>query len=309
MKLNNSIKLAMANFSIFWKILIYKVFAVGLIILMFLPVFSTFNECLVQAGFYDAINGTFATFQSVSAVTNNIFACVKTFVDGIGIFSSVSVIGFIYLLVLVFFISPFVLRFSDLPASETTYSYMASLNKNGFMVNFFDSFGRSCTYSALKTIIEIPFWVLFVSGLYGILSLSSVNLGLSIVTPLLLFVYMVFLLSIKVSIFSGWTSSIVVFNTSPIHAFKKGMRAVFRRFLSTLSSFAVVTVAMIAVLYIFGLYSLIVIAPLSSLITTVFGQVLFFESQGMNYYVSPDNIVMPRKLEEADSIRKVKDII
>ena len=66
---------------------------------------------------------------------------------------------------------------------------------------------------------------------------------------------------------------------------------------------------MFAIVYVFGVYSLIVVVPLSSLIMTVFGQVLFFESQGMNYYISPDNIVLPRKLEQADSMKKVKNII
>lgn len=309
MKLNNSIKLSMANFSLFWKILIYKVFAIGIIILMLLPIVNTINSCLVNVNFYTDLNNCFAGFQSINVLTANIFICCKSLLSALSLFASSSVIGFIYFLVLIFFLAPFVLKFSDVPASETTYSYMSSLNKNTFMVNFFDSFGKSAGYSALKTLLEIPFYVAFWAGLYGILSISIENLGLNILAPLLLFVYITFFISLKITILSGWVSSIVAFNINAGSAFKKGIKAVSRKFLSTLSSFAVITVVMVAILYIFGIYSLLVIIPLSSLITNVFGQVLFFESQGMNYYISPDNIVMPRKLEQADSIRKVKDII
>ena len=36
---------------------------------------------------------------------------------------------------------------------------------------------------------------------------------------------------------------------------------------------------------------------------------VFFESQGMDYYLSPDKIISPRKLECADKMAKMKNII
>lgn len=311
MKLSNSIKLAMANFSLFWKILVYKAFAIGIIVLLFLPIVNVLNVCLTEVGFYVALENFFSpsVFQDVIGLTSNLFVCVDTILSALGMLSGLSVVAFIYLLVLVGFIAPFILKLSDVPASETVYSYMSSLSRNSFTVNFIDGFGKSLGYSALKTLLEIPFWIITLFGAYHIMYLTNLDFAMQILSPFLLFVFIVFMADVKITIFNGWASSIVVFSTCAGKAFKKGINAVKRKFLSTLSSFAVVTTIMLAVLYIFGAYSLIVIAPLSSLIITVFGEVLFFESQGMNYYISPDRVIMPRKLEQADSIRKVKSII
>lgn len=311
MKLSNSIKLSMANFSLFWKILIYKLIAVGISIALVLPVLSVINNCLTICGFYESVESwlTFSAFQSVSAVLENAFIMFNILINSAVLLFQTNTFIFVYLAVLVLFVIPFILKLSDLPTSEATYSYMSSLNKNSFVVNFTDDFGKSAGYSALKTLIEIPYWVALLAGVYGLLSISDYSLGINILSPLLIFVFITLMVSLKTTILSGWASSVVVFNLCAGKALKKGIKAVARKFNSTLSSFAVVSVVMFAVIYIFGIYSAIVVVPLSSLIITVFGQVLFFESQGMNYYITPDNIVLPRKLEQADSIKKVKNII
>lgn len=311
MKLSNSIKLAMANFSLFWKILVYKTLAFGVIVLLLLPIFGVLGKCLAEVGFWGSVADFFSVsvFQNFASVSDKLFACVANLFASLVTLANVSLVALIYLLLVLFIIAPFILKLSDVPVSESVYSYMASLSKNSFMVNFVDGFGKSAGYSILKTILEVPFWCLFLSGIYGILSLTNYGLTMQILCPLILFVFAVFMLDVKASVFNGWASSIVVFNTCAGKAFNKALVAVKRKFLSTLSSFAVVITIMFACLYIFGVYSLIIILPLYSLIISVFGQVLFFESQGMNYYISPDRIIMPRKLEQADSIKKVKSII
>lgn len=311
MKLSNSIKLVMANFSLFWKILLYKCVAIGIIILMFLPISKNVGLCLSGSGFYSALETFFSSslFKNPSIMLSNLYVCFGTLFTALGSLWASYTVSFVYLILLVFIISPFVLKFSDVPVSESVYSYMSSLNKNSFMVNFVDSFGRAAGYSILKTLTEIPFWAAIISGFYGILSLITKGLAMQILCPMLLFVFVVFMADLKITVYAGWAPSIVAFNTCAGRAFKKGLSAVKRKFSSTLSSFAVVSTIMLAVVYIFGIYALIVVVPFTSLLISVFGQVLFFESQGMNYYLTPDRIVMPRKLEQADSIKKVKSII
>lgn len=311
MKLSNSIKLSVANFSLFWKILIYKLISLGIIFLLLLPIFSVLKACLIEAGFGEALRTLFssAAFQSLSQLSVNLFICFKCVLDAVVIIAEASTITLIYAGFIIFIFMPFIFKLSDVPVSEAVYSYMASLSKNSFTVNFIDRLNKSTGYSILRTIIEIPFWIVFLMGTYGVLSLSVINETLLILSPMFMFIFIVFMMDLKTTILSGWSSSIIVFNTSARKAFKKGICAVKRKFLSTLSSFAVITTIFIAVLCMFGLYSLIVLIPLWSLLTNVFGLVLFFESQGMNYYISPDRIINPRKLEQADSIKKVKNII
>lgn len=311
MKLSNSIKLSIANFSLFWKILVYKLISLGIIVLLLLPVFNTLKVCLINSGFWSASQTVLssAVFESLSQMSLNLFACFECLIDAVIILSSTSTLTLIYIAFIVFILAPFILKLSDVPTSESVYNYMASLSKNSYTVNFIDKLNKSTGYSILKTLLEVPFWACFLAGLYGLLSLSIVNQGLLILCPMFVFVFVVFMMDIKTTLLSGWSSSIVVFNVSVGKAFRKGICAVKRKFLSTLSSFAVISTIFVAVLCMFGLYSLIVLIPLWSLLKNVFGQVLFFESQGMNYYISPDRIINPRKLEQADSIKKVKSII
>ena len=76
-----------------------------------------------------------------------------------------------------------------------------------------------------------------------------------------------------------------------------------------LSSFAVSIATIVCLTYLFNVYALLFALPFMALVVAVFGNVLFFESQGMDYYLGPDKIVKPRKLETADSMKKVKMIV
>ncbi len=308
MKLNNSIKLSIANFNLFWKILVYKVIAIGIILLLLLPLIGQIHTYLTNASFYNNLSELFncAIFQGVSVILERIYTTFNSVGMAVSEFATSNTFGFIYTIFVLLLVTPYLLLLSDVPASESMYSYMTSLNKNSFTVNFVDNLGKSSSYSLLKVVIEVPFWALFTAGFYGLLSLSRISIEMQIVLPILMFIYLTFFVALNMTAISGWAPSIVAFNKGAACSFKKGIKSVSRNFTSTLSSFSVVTICMYALFLIFGLYSIVVVFPLMALINAVFGQVLFFESQGMDYYISPENIVKTRKLEQADSIKKVK---
>lgn len=311
MKLNNSIKLAVANFAMFWKILLYKTIAFGLSFLLVLPIFSVLKQAFYMSNFTTLLGSAFTSsvFQNITTVMGQLLALINAFFEGIKILASTNVVALIYLVILVFVIIPFLFKLSDVPASESAYSYLSSLSKNSFTINFVSMLDKSIGYSILRTVFEIPFVFALGGGIYGILNLSTQSQIMAIISPLIMFVFIVALCALNCAFFNGWAPSIVVFNCCAGKGFKKGIKAVKRNFFPVLSSFVVVITLTVALFYLFGVYSLIVIIPLFALINAVFGQVLFFESQGMNYYLSPEKIVSPRKLECADSIKKVKNII
>ena len=311
MKLNNSIKLAIANFSLFWKLLLYKIIAFGISILFVLPVFNILKITFFNSGLNALIKEMFtiAPFESMPKLTSQLLKMFNAFFDGIKILATNNVFVLIYLVIILLIVIPFLFKLSDVPASESSYSYMSSLNRNSFTINFINMLDKSMGYSLLRAIFEIPFIVVLCLGSYGLLYLGTLNSFLSIVSPFLFFIYVVSMLALNSSLFNGWAPSIVVFNCNEIKGLNKGGTAIQRNFLSILSSFIVVMTVIVCLVYLFGVYSLLFIIPFLSLIVAVFGQVLFFESQGMNYYISPDKIVSTKKLECTDSIYKVKNII
>ncbi len=311
MKLNNSIKLAIANFSLFWKLLLYKIIALGVGILFVLPTLGVLKQAFLSSGFSEAITQMFTApaFQSITTIADNILAVFNSIFAGVSNLATSNVFVLIYLSIVIFIIVPFLLKLSDVPASECAYSYMSSLNKNSFTINYINMFGKSAGYSILRALFEVPLVFAIGAGVYGFLQLIEVSNAMAIIAPLLMFIYVVLMLALNSSIFNGWAPSIVVFNCCATKAFVKGAKAVKRNFFSVLSSFMVVACILACLFYLFGLYSFIVTIPFYALVVAVFGQVLYFESQGMDYYISPEKIIKPRKLECADNISKVKNII
>lgn len=311
MKLNNSIKLSIANFALFWKIFLYKLIALLISGLLALPIVNVLNESLKSSGLFSSIISLFTNspFQSLTSWTNQIYDILTKAFGTILDLAQSNVLVLIYLAILILIILPFLLKLSDVPASESAYSYMSSLYKNSFVLNFVNMLDKSAGYSILRTLLQIPFLSALAGGTYGILSLSNLSAVMAIIAPLIWVIFVILMLALNSSFLNGWAPSIVVFNCGAVKAFGKGFKAVKRNFLSVLSSFVVVMVFTVGLIYVFGVYSLIATVPFLALILAVFGQVLFFESQGMNYYISPDNIVTPRKLECADSISEVRFII
>lgn len=311
MKLNNSIKLAIANFALFWKIFLYKAIALFVSGLLALPVINVLNETFKSAGLYSCVVNLFTTspFQSIPSLTSGLYEIMSTAFSAVGMLATSNTFVFVYFLILVVIVVPFLLKLGDVPASESAYSYMSSLYKNSFVLNFVNLLDKSAGYSILRTLLEIPFLTALFAGMFGILKLSQLSTAMMIIAPLLLIVFVVLMMALNCSLLNGWAPSIVVFNCGAVRAFGKGFKAVKRNFFSVLSSFVVVMVFVVSITCVFGVYSLIAVVPFVALVLAVFGQVLFFESQGMNYYISPDKIVTPRKLECADKMSSVKFII
>lgn len=311
MRFNNSFKLAVANFSLFWKLLLYIIIALALGVVFVMPVFGVVKDCFAGVGFLSAVNSLFTAplFQGVSNLLQLFLDLFTTFFAGINVLINTNLFAFCYFVFVLVIVIPFLIKLSDVPASESAYSYMSSLNKNSFCINFVNLLGKASNYAICRTLLELPLMVALVGGVYGFLVLSQVGGVWTIFTPLILFVYIVFMLDLDLTIFSGWAPSVVVFNCRAGKGLKKGIQATGRNFLSVLSSFAVILAVVVCLTYLFNIYALLFAVPFMSLIVAVFGNVLFFESQGMDYYVSPEKIVIPRKLETADSIKKVKMIV
>lgn len=311
MKFNNSFKLAIANFALFWKLLLYIIIAAAISTLFVLPVLNVVKASFEGVGFLSAFTDLFTMplFQGVDTLMKLFLNLFNTFFAGINVLINTNLFAFIYLAIIVLFVIPFIFKFSDVPASESAYSYMSSLNKNSFSINFVNLLGKSCGYSALKTLLEIPFMFALLGGVYGFLNLSQMGDTWVVVVPLVVFIFVVIMIALFITFFSGWAPSIVVFNVCAGKGLKKGIKAVGRNFLSVLSSFAVTIAIVFCLTYLFNIYALVFAVPFMSLIIAIFGNVLFFESQGMDYYISPEKIIKPRKLETADSIKKLKMIV
>ena len=312
MMFKNSLKLLMANFATVWKLLVYKILVLGIMTGLFFIGFSFIQGMDTFVSFWDSIVNFIFSFNvgaSIMELLQNALTVFQEFFIFVGDLAVNGTGMFIYYTFIFVLLFPFLWKLSDLAVGETLYGYMASLTKYSFVGSMIRLVGKSCIYSLLTLAIMLPINALIIAGLYGILSLVSFGGFTAIMVPFLIFIYLSAFAGLKIAFFSGWMPAIIVFNCNAVKGLKLGFKAVFRRFFKVLSTSVIIVAVILAINMLFGSFSFIITIPVGSMILLVFQMVMFFGSQGMRYYGDLDTNLSPKKLEETDKLKKVKDLI
>ena len=205
MMFRNSTKLLLANFSLFWKVLLYKLIAIGVCALLALPVLWSWIYALDVVNFGTAVVN-FATntvLLNLTELFKNLFVLVQTLFSGFAVLIQTNVFAFVYTMFLFLIVVPFVWGLSSVPAGECLYSYMATLSKPKFSVAFVSKLGISCVYSILRTLLNSALMIVFAAGFYGLLTLTSIQGVFQIVLPFIILLYIVIVMAFLITFFSG----------------------------------------------------------------------------------------------------------
>jgi len=308
----NSFKLLLANFSSVWKLLLYKIIVVAVVFGLFMLATPALSNLLNVEQLSDSVATFLANFGfgiSYIDLLTYLYTILQTVINVLSEMIATSPLLFLYLVFLLFILLPFLWHFSDVAIGECAYGFMASQTKYCFMGAMIRKLGVSVSYSILLTLAILPFTALMLAGGVAVLYLTVYGGLLLYFLPFILFVYLLLINSLKITMLSGWTPSIVVFNCNAVTGFNKGMTALFRRFLKVWSTSIILTFIVLSVAMLIGCYALLIIIPIASLFISIFGMVMFFGSQGMRYYVDMDTIITPKKLEQTDKICKLKYVI
>lgn len=312
MMFKNSTKLLIANFSIVWKLILYYVLVAGITIGLIAPFFGEIATHFNASGTLSEIGNILTHFNvSVNPFTlvGEISQVVLKLVELAFTFFVANPVIATYLTIVIFYVFPFLLGLKDLPIAQTLFGYMSSLTRYNFVGAFMRLFGRSVRYSLFKSLIMLPFNLLICIVFVLTLKLTAIGGIISYFLPFILVAIILLLASLKKTIFAGWTPAKVVYDCNMFKAFRKGFKAVCRRFLKVFSTALVITLLCAAVNYLFGTFAFPIIIPFFAGAFHVFEMVMFYGSQGMRYYVDLDTIISPKRLEENDSFKKVKNII
>ncbi|MGN0748561.1 MAG: hypothetical protein ACI4L1_02675 [Christensenellales bacterium] len=312
MMFKNSTKLLIANFAIVWKLILYYIIVFGITIGLIAPFFTEIGQAFNGSGLLDKI-GTLLTNFNVSVnpfdlVLNLNDAFTSIFSLLLGFLKSNTAVA-LYVCFVILYVFPFLLSLADLPVGQVLFGYMSSLTKYSFTGSYLKYFARSVRYQLLKQLILLPFNILIVLAFVYTLRLVTLASWVVYIMPLLLVSIVVILSALKKTIFSGWSPAIVVYDCNMFKGFKKGVKAVSRRFLKVFSTALMIMLISIAVTYLFGTFVFPIIFPFFASFFYVFEMVMFYGSQGMRYYVDLDTILSPKRLEENDSFKKVKYLI
>lgn len=307
----NSLKLFVANFSVFWKLLLYKLIVIGICIALLVPTFGSWGEVFGRVEFWNNFT-SFANntmFAGASSLFENIFVLTDLFLQAVNMMFSYDVFAIIYSGIIVLFVLPFLFQLSSIPTGEGLYSYMASLSKSSFVGTLIAKIKKSMLYALQRTLVMLSFIAFMGVTMYYLLKLVTISAVLSMIMPAIIILYFSFMVALFSTTFCGWMPATVVFDVSPTVGLKKGLKAVKRRYFRVLSSIFMIILITTMFTLMCTTFSLIVLFPLCTVGVIMLEMVMFFESQGMRYYVDLDSIITPKKLEQCDKFSKVKDII
>ena len=312
MMFKNSCKLVAANFSIVWKLILYYILVTGITIGLIAPFFGTIGEFFNASGTLSDI-GVLLTKFNVSVNPFDLIVDLNTVVTNFltlffEFFATKTWVA-LYLCFIVLYIFPVLLGLADLAVGQTLFGYMSSLTRYSFVGSYMKYFARSARFQLFKNLVMLPVNLLIVTLIVLTLRLSLVGGAIVYFMPLIVVAVLITLMALKKTFFAGWMPAIVVYDCNMFKGFSKGLKAVMRRFSRIFSNALVIMLLCVGIIYLFGTFASPILIPFFAVFFYVFEMVMFFGSQGMRYYVDLDTILSPKRLEESDSFRKVKQII
>lgn len=308
----STFKLLLNNFSMVWKILLYKLIVficvLGLTTVVSLPIINQ----LINQDFFGYVqtnmSNIFLNFNLNNLVDIGV-GIVQNFwqiVTDANLIPLCIILG-ILAIVGYYFIS----GLYRLAVVDDMHEYMSSNLKLGFMNCYISNFGKSIKLQLIKLPTEFLLDVIFIASAvliyYG---LSKIALAIA---PVVTMIYLLIIFTLKITLIAGIETSLIANNVGFIKAIKNNFKAIKRKFVSIFSN-TLMLLTIILFLNMFALFftfgaTLIVTLPISSLLLIIFKNVVYYECTGMRYYNDNDTIMMPKKLEEQDKFSRVKDII
>lgn len=309
--LKNSLKVLFMNLGLVWKSLLYKtvslLLSLGLTSCLFVPIIIN----LVRGGFFESLNKIF----------NNIVFNVKidTLYYGIKDLSikfwnilqinnqiALFIVGISIFLLIYYFLNGLLKN----AVTGSVVTTMSSFAKTSFFGNYLNSFKRSALLAIVKVLFGLPIYLitLFLAVIILINMESVISLGIFIT---ILFVTFVF--SLKNTFLAGYETAVYIHNYSLIECLKKSTKILKSKFMKIFSDNIFIVLFEIVINFIMIVFTvgggLFITIPTMLVYNSCYNSVVYFDTNGMRYYLDSNNIFTPKKLEEKDNFKKIKDII
>lgn len=300
-----STKLMFSNFTTMWKILLYYIIVSAILIALgvglLLPTISFFLGEIHEIALVDNIHGLFKSFLSpedmgmyLDNLTNGISNISTAFIKDGGSLVFSTIVVFVLIL-----LGYFLYGLVQLPASTVMNAKMNSQLKLSFTATFLSKLGKSIKYTLSKMIFTIPFdlfiavtcfFMLYSIRVFGIFGLTLTSL------------YFVFIVAIRISLFTGWLPAIVVDGLSVFKAFKYGTKKAFSRFWRIVSSIIIFMylylIISLALNFITFGSAIVLLVPIWRLYMLLFELCMYYGATARRYFVDYDTIITPKTLRD-----------
>jgi len=310
----NSIRLLLTNFSTVWKVLVYYLICftltVGVCYLVAEPIVVKLTEANIFKDTLAIIDNFFSsnpttTAYTLSEVLNNAWTIIITNIQ--------FKFNFIFLIVWLVFVFPYMLNLCQLAMGDTLYGYMTSQVRYSFTGRMIINLGRSAVFSLVRFVVMLVLNLASVGLLVISVSLATTGVFTNILLALGVLAFLLCFVALKQTLFSCWMPALAVLGVGPFVALKRNFKSVFRNFFRYYSNFLLLCILAVVINLFCCVFtasiSLIITLPLTAFSFSVFQMVTYFTSQGMRFYVYPDLFISPKHFEEQDKIRRIRNLL
>lgn len=315
--ISETTKVFIRNSGLVWKILAYLLGCILIVGGIAIASCYFLFDKLADAGFFAKLGALFN--DSVFNVRlDEIFSAASGVMVSLGEIIAENIDTLVPLVILFVLIVSIGLSFftglCELAISDYLYSNMASNSRLSFGSCFIKNLGKSAKLQLTKLLIVLPIDLLITAAIVGILLLFTVNNAvLTFITPFLLVLALIVLVSLRQTLFCMWAPCMVVHNRSVFGALKESFICMSKNFGTILSCQLVMNLIYVGVNIAACLFTasvgLLLTIPATMLFSLTLGQVAYFSTNGLKFYIDENEIVSPKKKEDWEHLNALKDII
>lgn len=312
MKISNGLKIATSNKSLSYKLLLYKfiVALLGCVSIYFFasiiikPVLSSQQlKNLIDVIKRIVVEYFNVTSAEISAGLNEKLAFaiedLQAFIFGM----RGNIISSLIFLFVIFQVMKFLFALCDYVIAVNINEHMSSMRHAEFFSTLFENFKKACYYALYRTVMLLLYnAVIIVISIFGSMLLLKF-LGISSLTIILLLVFGS--IALRLSIVGHVLPKMVCENKSPFRAFIEGFKEKgFGVFVERFISYFVMVLCIYAITFLTAIITynvaLLVTIPFASVSIITVRFVDYYAYNHKKYYITFDEIVIPKELRQND---------
>ena len=310
-------KLFVRNGGLVWKILPFMLVSLLIICGIAITICYPLINDLSNAGFFTQVSDIFSKtffnfrldmiFASASQTLVLLFDLISQNIE--------TVLPLIIILILLISLgSSFLIGLSELAIADCLYGYMTSNSKFSFYSCLIKNLGKSLKLQLAKLLIVWPIDIIITGAFVGMLLLFTVqNTIVTVIAPFVIVLVMCLLVALRQTLFCMWAPCMIVRNRTVWGALKESCICMAQNFNAIYGKQIIITLIYIAVNIATCIFTasvgLFLTIPATLLFSNILGQTCFFYINGLRFYVDENQIISPKKREDWESLKTLKDIV
>ena len=312
MGLRNTLKILSSNFSLTWKSGLYKLVSFfAIIFLCYILVSPIFTE-LKSA---DLMGKFTALFESLFAFKGA--EITKTATDIATELNSVMmdsyIVNIIVMFVLLFAVLPFLFDLSNVAECDVLYGAMSCNTRLNYVASFMGCLRASFKVALLRLAITIPYSLIVLFVLYAIINMILIGGFATYLALFLLLFVCVVAIAFERALLGYFAPATIIQDMKAKCLIKRGFCLNLKQFSRNFASNFILSICVFFVNAFIGIYTfgvgLVITLPSSLLCYNILSMVSYCNAFGINYYVSPSEIVYSKKLDEQLSLKDMQYLI